>query len=889
MPDVLSLAHCVDAPVSEIGGKAAGLADLARFGHQVPDGFVVTTRAYRTSIHQAGLDQQIARILESGDAISHAGRLSSEIRALFESFAVPEELAVQIADSYNQLGDGRAAVAVRSSATAEDTAEASFAGQQETYLWVSGERDVLRHVARCWSSLFTPQAIAYRSRLDVELDDLDMAVVVQQMVAADSAGVMMTLEPVDGDQSVVYIESAYGLGEGVVRGDVGVDRFWVDKSTMRVRRREVTDKEHAHRFDPDAGEVRLVPVPADRVDQPSLSHDEVADLAELAIGIEVDFGAPMDIEWAVSGPTDSRSIHLLQARRETVWSQRAASEAAATQVTTDVWSTVGEDWDPLHNAGDPDLHWSTDNIGEGLPGVLTPLGWSLWKHSVDHASRESAYAVGALARKETAAPSEERLLVQVFYGRAAMQTEFYAMLGDRMPGTTGEASVKGVLGHVPPDMTFSPSKRRYPAIAWRLPRVLLTASKKARTLAIETDRWWHASLARVPRLSVDQARVLLDEARRYFGDNQVMQGVVTFGVVSPLYEAVSSLVAKTGVGDVASLSGTGGAEIAIIGDIWRASRGEISLEEVLANHGCHGPAEGEASSVVWREDPATLKRLITEYAERDDSEDPRLRVAEAQRRLPELQNELVASLPAIQRPIVRRLLRMAVKGIPMRGVSKRGFVQSVDVVRAAARRMGDLLVEEGVLRKRDDIFYLTLDELQSPLIDNVQELVDRRAERRDLYKTVTVPAMWKGNPQPVPLDAGSVAAAGDQLNGIGVSAGVVEGIVRVVEDPTFAEVLPDEVLVAATTDPSWSAIMFISSALVVDIGGALSHAAVVARELGFPCVVGTRVGTKVLRTGDRVRVDGRLGIVHILKRAADKPAMPTSNSNQSVTTFTEVR
>jgi pyruvate,water dikinase len=171
-----------------------------------------------------------------------------------------------------------------------------------------------------------------------------------------------------------------------------------------------------------------------------------------------------------------------------------------------------------------------------------------------------------------------------------------------------------------------------------------------------------------------------------------------------------------------------------------------------------------------------------------------------------------------------------------------------------------------VLRDPDDIFYLTVEELGRPLPPDVQALVDRRRERRAFYKTLELPAMWKGSPTPRTTEAMHYDTL-DHVEGIGVSPGVVEGVARVVHDPSFADVAPDEVLIAPTSDPSWSAILFISRALVVDIGGALSHAAVVARELGVPCVVGTRNGTEAIRTGDLVRVDGHTGVVTVVKRA----------------------
>jgi pyruvate,water dikinase len=289
----------------------------------------------------------------------------------------------------------------------------------------------------------------------------------------------------------------------------------------------------------------------------------------------------------------------------------------------------------------------------------------------------------------------------------------------------------------------------------------------------------------------------------------------------------------------------------------------------VAKHGFHGPSEGELSGRVWREDSRPLERLVTDYAARPDDADPRLRDAARRDARMELERELVASVPLVQRPVVKALLRRAEVSIPLRGVSKTAFLQAFDVVRAAARRAGVLLADAGVLADPEDVFYLSVDELLGTPDKSVQEIVGLRRERHALYKKVRLPESWVGVPVPV-IEQAPGAARIQSISGVGVSPGVVEGLARVVTDPDFEDVEPDEVLVAPTTDPSWSSIMFISSALVVDIGGALSHAAVVARELGIPCVVNTKNGSRQLRTGDLVRVDGGAGTVEILK-PVDEP------------------
>ncbi len=230
-----------------------------------------------------------------------------------------------------------------------------------------------------------------------------------------------------------------------------------------------------------------------------------------------------------------------------------------------------------------------------------------------------------------------------------------------------------------------------------------------------------------------------------------------------------------------------------------------------------------------------------------------------------MRREVIAAVPRSQRASTRLLLRLAARRLPIRGVGKRAFLQAFDVARGSARRAGEELAAAGALEQPDDVFYLTDVELTGGLPPDARDLVARRRERRAEYELLTIPGSWRGTPAPEPIGAGDGSADGtraDLVEGLGVSSGVVDGVVRVVTDPGFADVEPDEILVTPTTDPSWSSIMFVSSALIVDIGGPLSHAAVVARELGIPCVVNTRSGTQRAAhgrpgQGGRLEGDGR--------------------------------
>jgi pyruvate,water dikinase len=529
-----------------------------------------------------------------------------------------------------------------------------------------------------------------------------------------------------------------------------------------------------------------------------------------------------------------------------------------------------EAWDPLHEPSRPDEHWSTANMGEALPGVLTPLGWTLWGPVIERAMRGSMVGMGALHNHEAAIPpTPEGRITRMFYGRGALSVDILGRLGDCMPGTTGQQVVAGVYGEVPDTMDFNPTMRRYPFIAVGLTRSHVTIARKLRAAVAATGPWWNEQSQRAAGLDHAGAVALFRDASTRFSDNVLLQAIALFAAVQPMFDALARLSAKTGIGDPTSLSGGYGdvPETRVVADLWRASRGEIDLAEVVSHHGYHGPLEGEISSRVWREDDTPLQRMVEGYAAMDDSSDPRRREAALRAERERLERQVAEALPRPLRPVVRGVFKRASQAIPLRGVAKGAFLQAFDVCRASARRIGECLAQEGKLDNPEDVFYLTVAEMTATsLPGDVKELVAKRRERRAQYEQYRLPSHWRGMPDPIPVDE---REAGEEttVTGLGVSPGVVEGTARVVLDPGFADVEPGEILVSPTTDPSWSSIMFISVALVVDIGGFLSHAAIVARELGIPCVVNTIHGSRTIRTGDHIRVDGGAGTVEILKRA----------------------
>ncbi|MGY1708431.1 PEP/pyruvate-binding domain-containing protein [Geodermatophilus sp. SYSU D00758] len=329
---VLHLSEVGRRDVALVGGKGASLGELLRAGISVPTGFTVTTAAFRRTVADLTVDGEPvpARVaaLDPADAEGLAAA-TARIRQAVEAAPLAAEVADAIAAGYAALGEERGQpdlpVAVRSSATSEDSAEASFAGLQDTYLWVRGAASVVEHVRRCWASLYSVESVTYRLHRGIPEIDLGMAVVVQRMVGARSSGVMFTRSPLSGDRSVVSIDASWGLGSAVVSGDVTPDSFVVSKVTGEVGKRTVAHKTRWHRPDPSGAGVVEDDVPEELRDRPSVSDEEIAHLVATARRVEAHYGRPQDIEWAIA---EDGGVFLLQSRPETVWAEKDAGRAA---------------------------------------------------------------------------------------------------------------------------------------------------------------------------------------------------------------------------------------------------------------------------------------------------------------------------------------------------------------------------------------------------------------------------------------------------------------------------------------------------------------------------------------------------------------------------------
>lgn len=922
-----------------LGGKGANLARLTRAGFPIPRGFCLTTTAYREVVEQGVLA---------------ARPLVTSQRELVERLAtaeLPGSIGQALADAYAELksDDGLPRLAVRSSATGEDSAEASHAGQAATFLNVAGFEALLEAVRGCWSSLWSEDHLAYRHRPARPQNGLvikqapAMAVVIQEMVPAQAAGVMFTCNPVTGSAEQMVISAAWGLGETVVAGGAA-DTFTVDRRG-RVLRRDVAQKVSLIEQHPDGGTCIRTVAPAE-AHRPCIPDTLLPRLAALGRAVERCLGGPQDIEWAV---VDGR-LFLLQARPITasgepmpvaVPQQRQRAAAAAT-LATDGLRSGGR---PAGGAAARPVVWSNVNVGEALPGVATPMTWSM----IEGFSRRGfVQAFGALGLEVPA----QFAMVGNFHGRVYLNLSEFMSVASGIPFLTPRilARLAGGVDARLLEGAYSPASPvrflgRLPGSLLRMASTQLLAPRQARAHAcrfraardrfleqdLATKSWkaLHAQLLQLQELFVPTGELLLtcssnalasyiavqlllaaggEPARRLEADLFTgLEGLASAAPGLRLLE-LARLAQELKLADLftGQHADDGGLQqLAALAARPSAAPFLEAFSIFLGEFGHRAVREAELSVPRWREDPSFPLQVIARHLAAADLPDPRERQArQAQARLAATA-EALRLLPAPFRPLLERLLPMAQEAARLREMLRACVTEALGLHRYLLLEVGQRLVRQEMLARTDDVFFLTIGEVEQMLADRPQPLVARVMERRARFEADllapelpatfrTGPALATGSGRSTAQDGPAASAAARRgevlLQGLGCSAGQVEGVVRVLGSPAEGQRLqPGDILVAHTTDMGWSPLFLVASGLVLDLNGPLSHAAVVAREYGLPVVVNTGNATQVLHDGDRVLLDGREGTVKLVARAPLPAAKPATRPDTATSVSTAAR
>lgn len=838
--------------ISLLGGKGESLVRLTEAGFQVPDGFCLTTDAYAAFVAANGLDNVITQLvhrLDPDDAPA-VERVSEIIRTAFEAGDIPSSVRNQLDDGYAALGYGR--VAVRSSATAEDLPSGSFAGQQDSFLDIGDTASLLEAVRRCWASAWSSRALVYRARSGFATADVAVAVVVQRMVNAEASGVMFTVDPVSGLDSAITVNSAWGLGEAVVGGDVSPDSFEVDRQSGRIHKQR-TGTKNVMTVRSAAG-TTLAPVPEQLRHRPSLSKVQVLRLARLGRRIEALFQQPMDIEWSRVGA----ELYILQAR----------------PVTT------GRRTDPWNDSYRGDFLWTNTNVGEAIPDVMTPASWSMIQ----------VFLSDAMA---TASISP-----YVGYGRIGGHIYLNVSVMKTLSGIIGIGErnfrelTEEVFGHLPDDVEIPPVPASWAKVMRSVVPVALHVLSEARRDVRKLDDYLagHADLCARRRAEIAEvdnpkqlARLWTSTLEPEFHKASLMLSAATRSSGASFVttrKRLQEMVGPAGANAVtAGLGGEAGqlASLDLLKGLDQLDAGKIDEATFNERYGHRGPHEFEISLPRSGEDPGWLQ---TQRAQRT----PEIKADLEARQHKQAQVRQLAWIRLGHRfPLQAWLLRRQVASwgriARNRELARSEVVRYFWVLRSFALRAGQLT---GI---GDDIFFLDRSEILAALRGNVLD-AGEVAHRREVYEAYRrlppLPGLIRGRFDPFawandptarvdPRSARSQArpsGADVRATVIGFpgSTGIVEGTARVIltaEDGTRLQ--HGEILVTNVTNVGWTPLFPRAAAVVTNVGAPLSHAAIVARELGIPAVVGCGDATTVIADGDRVRVDGSAGRVSVLR------------------------
>ncbi|MCS7459649.1 phosphoenolpyruvate synthase [Paenibacillus doosanensis] len=880
---VLEFRHIDRTSLPQVGGKGANLGEMTQAGFPVPPGFCVTTEAYRAFIERSGAMEGYFRRLEGvgADQLEAIAELGGDIRGYLQTVAIPEEVSERVVECWSRLGEVQA-YAVRSSATAEDLPTASFAGQQDTYLNVCGKEQLLQAIRRCWASLFTDRAISYRAKNGFDHRSVLLSVVVQQMVFPEVSGIMFTADPVSGHRGTVSIDASFGLGEALVSGLVSADLYQVRSGGILTKK--IARKKLAIYALPGGG-TQTQELPEAMQERQALSDERIEELAGLGERIKRHYGADQDIEWCWA---DGR-LYIVQSRPIT-----------SLYPLPDIDIAEGESPHVLLSFGHQQM--MTDAMKPLAIDVLRtmlPFG----KPALREPSR-LAYSAGGRIFLD---------MTPLFSLRSARR------LLPKLLTAIDEQMASGIAEYIRQDdfVRGLPKQKGLPLtvlrfmrpIAFRLARNLIAA--RPEQAAAELNDWMEtfireseqrlAGTRGEPRIVGLQERTgavlrkLFTEVMAY-----PMAGIVSSRLIARLAERwlgetdMMPILNKSLPGNVTSELGL------MIGDLADAARRSPEVTRLLQDgdagrlglakdggefvalwdrfmelYGMRCPGEIDITRPRWRDDAGTLLPSIVSHMRTMEPGEHRERFAQGAREAERAAEELTARVRALpfgrlKAKLMSRLLRVYRHTMGLREHPKYTMIRWFGMMRGALLEDAQELVRAGTLDAAEDAFYLTLEELRQAVQgqpdERLAEIIAERKREYERFRGLTPPRAMTSDGEMLTGRRKRQDAPEGALLGTPVSAGVVEGIARVVLQPSEARLNKGEIMIAPFTDPGWTPLFHSAIGLVMEVGGLMTHGAVVAREYGLPAVVGIDGATRRIRDGDYIRVDGTRGYVLILPK-----------------------
>ncbi|MFJ6193789.1 phosphoenolpyruvate synthase [Bacillus thuringiensis] len=864
---VLDFQEIENTQLSLIGGKGLNLGELTNIqGIQVPEGFCVTTVGYEKAIEQneelQTLLQQLTKLKMEERA--QIGEMSKKIREVIMAVEIPTDVVEAVAHYLSRFGNEHA-YAVRSSATAEDLPYASFAGQQDTYLNIIGEEAILQHVRKCWASLFTERAVTYRIQNGFKHNQVSICVVVQKMVFPEASGILFTADPITSNRKVLSIDASFGLGEALVSGLVSADNYKVKEGEISETM-IATKKIAIYALKEGGTETKQI----DPVQQKlqTLSEQQILQLAQIGRQIEAYFGCPQDIEWCLAHDT----IYIVQSR----------------PITTLY---------PIPEVNDGENHvYISVGHQQMMTDAMKPLGLSFFLLTTSAPMRKAGGRLFVDATQQLALPASRDYLINTLGKSDPLIRDALTTVVERdnfitlLPDDEKEKSVgKGV-----PPASTQPEIENDPAIVTELIKnseasleelkqnMQLKSGVDVLDFILEDIQQLKKVLFNPQSIAVIMAGMnastwINEKMEQWLGEknaadtlSQSVQNNVTSemglalmdvaDVIRPYKEVITYLQHVE--------------DDSFLNELVQFKGGEEARDAILTflnKYGMRCSGEIDITKTRWSEKPTTIIPMILNHI-RDFEYGASKRkfeegLQEAVKKEEELVNRL-QHLPDSKQKVeeTKRMIRNIRNCIGYREYPKYGMVNRYFIYKQALLKEAEQLVQSGVIHEVDDIYYLTFEELHEVVRTNKldYELIQKQKNDYKLYEKLTPPRIMTSDGEIITGKYKRENLPADAIVGLPVSSGVIEGRARVILNMEEANLEEGDILVTAFTDPGWTPLFVSIKGLVTEVGGLMTHGAVIAREYGLPAVVGVENATKIIKDGQRIRVHGTEGYIEVL-------------------------
>jgi rifampicin phosphotransferase len=854
-----------------VGGKGANLGELTKVeGIHVPEGFCVSTEAFKRIIEETPsinelLDKLSLLKVEDRDKIRE---LSGEIRSFIEEIAVPEDINEEIVRHLFRLGE-KNAYAIRSSATAEDLPTASFAGQQDTYLNIIGKEAILKHIGKCWASLFTERAVIYRLQNGFDHRKVHLSVVVQKMVFTQAAGILFTADPVTSNRKVLSIDAGFGLGEAMVSGLVNADNYKVRGG--KIIDKKVSTKKLAIYALKDGGTYEQE-IESERQNRQTLTDEQILSLARMGRKIEEHFGSPQDIEWCLADDT----FYIVQSR----------------PITTLF---------PIPEANDEENHvYVSVGHGQMMTDAMKPLGLSFWLLTT---RAQMLTAGGRLFVDITpllASPIGRETVINVTLGKSdPLIKDALTTIIERgdfiksLPNDKKEQSAGKSNKDVSPAI-YQTLNEYEPTIISDLIRSNQTAVEALKQ-NIQT------------KSGAELFDFILEDIQQLKKTNSDPQsfGVIMTGMNASFWlnEKMNEWLGEKNAADTLSQSAPNnitsemGLALLDVADVIRPFpevieylqhvKNDNFLDELvkfnggqetrnainayLNKYGMRCAGEIDITKARWSEKPITLVPLILTNIKNFEPNAGKRKFEQGRADALKKEQELLERLKQLpdgeqKAKETKRMIDLIRNFSGYREYPKYGMISRYFVYKQALLKEAVGLVQAGVIHEKEDIYYLTFEELREVVRTNKidHRIISKRKDEYKLYEKLTPPRVITSDGEIIAGRYKRENIPAEAIAGLAVSSGVIEGRARVILNMEDAALEDGDILVTSFTDPSWTPLFVSIKGLVTEVGGLMTHGAVIAREYGLPAVVGVENAAKLIKDGQRIRVNGTEGYVEIL-------------------------